>query len=228
MVSAEIRGDVVEGMLAAFKFLSKHGIKIFSTILQAHPDRDSVNFTTFLDLTEADITPGKLSMIMRQLSGIKRLEIVSLPFTHGEARFVVFTLEQINSLFKMLRDLGSGGLAIMYHMGFEAGRAMAIRLKGHFRTNESTLRYMLLYLESLGHGMFSIEEYDECRGCRIIAYNLLECIDVKSDKPNSQLCRGILAGALSALWNKDIEVIETKCIAMGDPYCEFIIRPKKD
>jgi len=227
MVSAEVHGDVVENMFAVLKFLSKHGIRAFSTILQAHPDGAFVKFTSFLDLTEADITLGELAVVMKQLPKVKRLEIVSLPFTHGEARFVVFTLEQMNSLFKMLRELGSGGLAIMYHMGFEAGKSMAIRLKGHFRTNESTLRYILLYLESLGHGTFSIEEYNEGRNCRIIAHNLLECIDVRSDRPNSQLCRGILAGALSALWNKEIEAIETKCIAMGDPYCEFVIRSKK-
>ncbi|RLF17746.1 MAG: hypothetical protein DRZ82_09525 [Thermoprotei archaeon] len=225
-VSMEISGRDIEHVLQMLTFLSRHGIKIFSSILQAHPDRNSLHLTTFLDLTESDLTPAELFMIVRRAPLIKRLEVINLPLTHGEARLVVFTLEHMNNLFNMLRELGSGGLAIMYHMGFEAGKAMAEKLGSYFNDNERALRYILLYFESLGHGRFSIEEYEEGRYCRIIARELIECMGVRSTKPNSQVCRGILAGAISNLWNKDVEITETKCIAKGDPYCEFVIRAK--
>ena len=59
-------------------------------------------------------------------------------------------------------------------------------------------------------------------------YNLFESITVKGKKkkPNCRFIRGYLNGIYSRYFNKEVEVIETMCIAKGDPYCRFIVRPK--
>jgi predicted hydrocarbon binding protein len=53
--------------------------------------------------------------------------------------------------------------------------------------------------------------------------NNFECEGQQSDKPNSQFIRGHIAGLFSNMLNEDLDCRETKCMALGDPYCEFVI-----
>jgi len=54
-------------------------------------------------------------------------------------------------------------------------------------------------------------------------YDSFECEAFRcSDRPASQFIRGHISGLISALLNSNIRVIETKCIAKGDDFCEFI------
>ena len=217
---------VTDYAIKPLTFLSKHGIKMLSCIMQSHPDRPSVHATLFLDLTESDLTPASLLSELRTIPHVKRIELIDIPLTHGEARLIVFTLEDIHRLFERLRKIGPGGLAIMYHMGFGAGEALAERIARCFKENKRALEYVLLYYESLGQGRFKLKSYIEGVRCRVEARELMECIGVTSNQPNSQLFRGLLAGLLSGLWKSDVEVVEVKCIAMGDPHCEFEARVK--
>jgi len=45
-------------------------------------------------------------------------------------------------------------------------------------------------------------------------------------KPVDHIPRGWFAGAACVFFGKDVDAVETKCIAKGDEYCEFIIKPK--
>ena len=220
LISVELddKGDYA---LEPVKLFSKYGVKMLSCIVQSHPDRGAVHASLFLDLTEASIDKNALIVELKALPHVKNIELLDLPFAHGEARLVLFTLEEMHNLFKVLRKLGAGGLAIIYHMGFKAGEAIATKLSGYFEDGKKALEYLLLYYESLGHGRFRMKSYVDGVYCRVVARELLECIDVSSGEPNSQLLRGILAGFLSKLWGREVKVVETKCIAKGDPCCEF-------
>ncbi len=205
---------------------SKYGIRMLSCVVQAHPGWDLIHATFFLDLTDSDLTPAELLTKLDLMPLVKRIELLDLPLTHGEARLAVFTLEDMHYLFGMLRELGDGGLAIMYHMGLRAGEALAEKVSSYFNDNKRSLEYMLLYNESLGHGRFKLERYIDKAYCRIIVKELLECIGVKSEEPNGQVFRGMLAGFLSKLWGREAKVVETKCITTGDSYCEFEAKTK--
>lgn len=224
-VSVELEG-ITGYAIKPLTLFSKHGVRMLSCIMQSHPDRPSVHATLFLDLTESDLSPASLLSELRMIPHVKRIELIDLPFTHGEARLVVFTLEDMHRFFERLREIGPGGLAILYHMGFGAGEALAERLAKCFTDNKKALEYVLLYYESLGQGRFKLKSYVEGVRCRIEARELAECIGVTSNEPNSQLFRGLFAGLLSRLWKSDVEVVEVKCIAMGDPHCEFEARVK--
>ena len=50
----------------------------------------------------------------------------------------------------------------------------------------------------------------------------------KTNYPVDFLVSGFIAGGFSASFNADLECIETKCIAKGDPYCEYVVsNPEK-
>jgi len=225
VVSAELVGrtDYIVGLAT---FLLDHKAEILSCIVQAHPDRNLVHVTLFLDMTNSDLSPSRLLAQLRRRANVRRIELLDIPLTHGAARLAVFTLEDMHRLFEKLREAGSGGLAIIYHMGYGAGESLAKRLGKYFRDNRKALEYLLLYYETLGHGKFKLRIYSEKERCKVVVEELLECMGVKSSEPNSQLFRGILAGFLTELWGVEVEVVETKCIAMGDEYCEFEARVK--
>ena len=53
-------------------------------------------------------------------------------------------------------------------------------------------------------------------------YDSFECKVFRDiGRPASQFIRGHLSGLLSGLLGAEVRAIETKCIAKGDPYCEF-------
>jgi predicted hydrocarbon binding protein len=49
----------------------------------------------------------------------------------------------------------------------------------------------------------------------------IECHGKESEKHNSQWIRGHLSGAASSALGIQMECIETRCVSVGDPYCEF-------
>ncbi len=220
IVSIELEDDI-DYALEPVKFFSKHRIRMLSIVVQSHPERPLIYATLFLDLTESDLNSKQVVFHLSRMPYIKEVKLLDIPLTHGEARLAVHTLDDLHYLFSLLKELGAGGLAIMYHMGFRAGSALAERISPYFKDNKKALEYALLYYESLGHGIFEIEKYIEGSYCRIKAREMLECLSVKSEKPNSQIFRGLLAGFLSKLWNEEVHVKEVKCITLKDPYCLF-------
>ena len=57
-------------------------------------------------------------------------------------------------------------------------------------------------------------------------YDSFECeLGLESGGPYSHLIRGMLAGVLTVIFNRRMRAEERKCIASGDPYCEFTIKP---
>ncbi len=220
LVSLELEA-VSDYALEPLRLFSRHGIRMLSCIVQSHPNRGSVHASLFLDLTDSSTDPAELLVELRAIPHVRRAELLDLPLTHGEARLVVFTLREVHSLFSMLRELGAGGEAIMYHMGLRAGEALAESLSRCFESGRRALEYLLLYHESLGHGRFELERYVDRAYCRVVVRELMECLGVGSERPNSQLFRGLLAGFLSKIWGEKVRVVESKCIARGDPYCEF-------
>ncbi len=74
-----------------------------------------------------------------------------------------------------------------------------------------------------GWGKVKLIEYDLRRNRIVLRlYNSIECkIFRKADNLVSQFIRGHLSGLLSGLLKADVRVMESRCIARGDPYCEF-------
>jgi predicted hydrocarbon binding protein len=48
----------------------------------------------------------------------------------------------------------------------------------------------------------------------------------KSKTPVDYSFRGMIAGTFSVLYKTDMDCIETKCLAMGDSICEFVVKEK--
>jgi len=77
-------------------------------------------------------------------------------------------------------------------------------------------------LTSMGHGKVEICDIDLSKnyyGAKV--YNSCYAMGYeKSDKPVCHFLRGLFAAGGSVVSKKELQCIETKCLAMGDEYCE--------
>ena len=47
----------------------------------------------------------------------------------------------------------------------------------------------------------------------------------KSEFAVDHLFRGLLCGAMSAIYKAELDCVETSCVAKGDKICEFVVKP---
>ncbi len=80
-----------------------------------------------------------------------------------------------------------------------------------------------------GWGRITVAHFDSEKK---VAKIIVDSCPFKTEKPSKEpVChfsRGMFAGAASVIWNEDVDCIETTCSSMGDPYCVFVIKRKRD
>ncbi len=140
-------------------------------------------------------------------------------------RSIILLEHDLQEMIKGLYEkIGEGAAVLLYYLAYSGGKFLAdylsekLRLKG-----EELLIEILKIYQASGWGRVELIEYYPYRMKIILRlYDSVECKAFKgSDKPMSQLIRGHLSGLLSRLLKTNVRAIESKCIAKGDPYCEF-------
>jgi len=144
------------------------------------------------------------------------------------ARLVVLLERDFQEMVRGIYRKSEGFAAVfLYHMAYMGGKFLANYLLERLglRGDEKLIREMLKIYQVSGWGRVELVECDP-HALRILLrlYDSVECkIFRGSKKPVSQLIRGHLSGLLSGLLKADVRVMESKCIAKGDPYCEFYV-----
>jgi predicted hydrocarbon binding protein len=123
------------------------------------------------------------------------------------------------------KQLGAAGEALLYHIGLNVGKSVWMSLKnltiGKIELLPQYLKYWMLLM-----GASVVKEVVinmEKKRAVVRVENSYECeLGRGAGKPFSNFHRGVFAGIFSELLGSERSV-ETKCIAAGDPYCEFVI-----
>jgi len=140
-------------------------------------------------------------------------------------------LIHITGMSEMLRYLysrfGSAAKALMYYAGYSSAKGMIGELKKVKEAEKiDILRACLQLFQACGYGRFEIL-YSKLKPVNILirAYDLFECEPFRGrmEEANSHFFRGILAGVVEAITGEEVIALEDKCIAKGDPFCQFII-----
>jgi predicted hydrocarbon binding protein len=146
-------------------------------------------------------------------------------------RVMVIRTGLMSKVLKSTREsFGSGGDLIVYNEGYAAGKSDAetfVKLIGKSKYIEHAT--LLVQLRTaLGWGRATFVEFQVSPfKARAKVEDSFECADQKSSKPFSQFLRGHFAGLASGVMGADVHCKETKCVAMGDPYCEFELEQKQ-
>ncbi len=227
--------------------LARHGIDI--TYLSLGPVRSGErgSIILFLDFTEADVKPEELAEELEALEFIEEAEVIkprfegliadesSFPIMLGSHRALILSKPALRGfLIKFREHLGSGGEAMLYHIGREVGAERGRHIDreaekmGIKRLRDKFIMGEILF-KSLGYGIPQITEFsDDPPYLKMRVYHCIECeLGHNVGRPFSHYVRGVIAGFASEIFNREMLAKETRCIAMGDPYCEFEAKPKE-
>ncbi len=157
------------------------------------------------------------------------VDIWSFPPTFQGQR-VVFIREGVFE--GMLREgwsrLGSGFGSLLYYSFYHGVRKI---FEDFYSKVVSSRREAVKLAKELfrmfGYGLLEVIKLTEEEAI-LRVYDSFECkILREAGEPRGAIIRGMIAGWLSGLWDaklEEMEVIEARCIARGDKYCEYYIR----
>ena len=205
--------------------------------------REYYTILVFADFTNAKITPSKLKDKISDISGIEKVSYIgervhglmfdelSFPITTnmGKSRAIILLVSTFSDTLKRMKsEWGSGAEAFLYYLGYDMGYDCARIFRQEIKYYREEIMEVLKVIQALGWGRIKKLEldFDRKRG-RLIILDLFESETSRGQfaVPKCHFFRGFLAGFLSQLLEVNIKVAEVRCIAKGDPHCEFVFEP---
>tara|TARA_Y100000310_G_scaffold343716_1_gene452687 strand:+ start:1437 stop:2012 length:576 start_codon:yes stop_codon:yes gene_type:complete len=138
----------------------------------------------------------------------------------------------IEEYYYMQRILEKKGLEnIIYYSAKESGILWLDNMIPKFKMKlNDVVKWGIEILSISGWGNLKLKLIDKTNNKMI--FNLSEATIAKKYGTHSSsvdhLLRGYVAAAGTKFLGIDVDAIEHKCVAKGDSYCQYIIKPKKD
>jgi predicted hydrocarbon binding protein len=231
------------GMLyKVLKLFRDHNINLLSGAISALPDDEYASAFFFTDITgvNSDMEEFK-RMIERESGGKVYIKYPGIRgFMFGEFAFPLTALPGVRSIIFLERDIGEmiKGLydklsdlasVFLYHMAYSGGRFIGdyVYEKLHPKGGKKLITEAVKIYQSAGWGRVKIVSYEPEATTVIRLHDSFECGALEgSERPMSNFIRGHINGLISGILNKELSIIETKCISKGDEYCEFELKPR--
>jgi predicted hydrocarbon binding protein len=233
--------DIADAPLAKLlEVLKKRRILMLSAKMSSPDGKHSV-WSVFLDSEDYGITIEGLRHMLEELDFMRDLRIAGgnsfivdelfFPVTVSLGdRTMLISQEALQRMIgAMGEQFGSGGSVISYQEGVAIGSRWVAQLRSVFHGDLRTLIPEAIKLYSamgIGRAEFIVASFDSLQFVLRLHHNI-ECEGKRTEKPNSQWIRGHLAGAAMAAFDAQLVCTETKCIAVGDPYCEFELKKQE-
>ena len=217
----------------------KYGITIpYIQVSMPKPGDETAKSFAFIEISTSKLSPKEILKVLKEQEFVKSAEIIE-PSEHGiigdtyyfplvvdDERVVMFRKDIYAGIFKGIRSrFGTAGEAFLYYQGFEVGeRAYLDYVKFTGTDNlKAIIEAAKIFNRTLGWSIVKEVYVDEKAKKAIVKlYENFECdLGRGGNKPFSQFYRGAIAGIFTAYFGEKMEAKETKCIAKGDPYCEF-------
>ncbi|MBC7113536.1 MAG: hypothetical protein H5T34_05940 [Candidatus Methanomethyliales bacterium] len=223
---------------------AKYKIIVLDEILTAPPsfEEKRAKKLIFLDITDSSITRDSLFKELEGSGFFKIIDVVepvaegllidhvSHPIFISDHRAVIFW----SSLYRVLKAIrgrfGTGGEAFLFYEGLDAGLETGrysyemVKSVGLSDPLEVFQKVFTKMFQAAGFGRMEVLELSDSGG-RIAIYDCFECELGKGEgRPYAAFVRGLLAGALKYLLNKEFQVKELWCLATGYSHCLFELR----
>lgn len=234
------------GVLAAMsKLMADQGVNILSGLICAEPGKEVATWISFVDLTNTGLSPEDLVKKLSSLDAVLEAKVVGLklsdlvidtfsfPTTFLTRRVVLFDIDAVAAMLDWIdKTFETGGHAILYEMGQQAGRAVAKSLKRKFGLKgPDVLRAILAFSTAMGWFKYEVRFLSlDPPSVSIKLLSSFECSPFEkcSSRPRSHLIRGFLAGAFEEAFGVKAVAREVACLAKGDDFCEFIIEARTE
>jgi predicted hydrocarbon binding protein len=244
--SIEMR-NVVGAMREQTQTIAKHRVKILSGFHDAPSLVEKGIWSFFADFAEADIEPEALASELRSNPSVLNVRCQSVddgfitdtlhfPVMLSMERAIIVRSAVIVSMIdriKALFGIESESAHVILHQVGEAGGLSEFdsvkALTGVDFIRKNVARTFNLY-SALGYGISNLTALDfERRTVEIHVKDGFECVRSTnpSGVPQGHFTRGLISGWFSRLFESKIDVVETRCVAKGDPDCVFQVQPFK-
>jgi predicted hydrocarbon binding protein len=195
----------------------------------------------FLDFSHSKASPEQFMKLLRRQKFIKNAQLINpsnsgivydnyfFPLVLENERVITAGRTVYEALFNGIRKkFGAAGETMLYYQGFSVGFEVYNEYMSIAKSEriEDLIEVSKAVNMTLGWGIIDKVKINWEKGtAKYRVYNNFECeLAGKSEKPYSQFYRGAVAGLFTRFFEREIKVKETKCIAKGDSYCEFVIK----
>jgi len=158
------------------------------------------------------------------------IKIFNLPVIMMPADIQVHLLKKTVDLFGVEK-----GLSLIYNSSKEGNKTYCSGLLKNTAARGNELSKLYVDIVTLGgYGTAEIIKFDFekkvviCRFYNSPIANRYKEIFGSPNFPVDAITLGLFAGSYGTLFNNDYDAIETKCVALGDPYCEFVFAPTEE
>jgi predicted hydrocarbon binding protein len=202
------------------------------------PTDEIAKAIVFIDFSQSKLSPEEAEKILKKQKFIKSVKLLKpiadkivgdthyFPLTTMDERALIFRKEIYEGIFKGVRSqFGTAGEAFLYYIGFEIGKRAYLsysKLSGteDFEALIATAKAINL---TLGWSILKEAKINEkTKTATITLLENFECDLARGyGKAYSQFYRGAIAGLFTQYFKEEMKAEETKCIAKGDPYCQF-------
>jgi len=213
---------------------------LYIQVSMPEPGAETAKALAFLDLTNSEVSPEQIEELLKKQEFVKSVEVISpskygfvadthfFPLLVDDKRAVMFRKEIYEGIFEGIRrKFGSAGEAFLYYEGFEVGKRAydSYRRFARERSSEAMVEVAKAVNTTLGWGMIKdVRINEETKTATLKLYGNFECeLGKGSGRAYSQFYRGAIAGMFTKCFKEEMKAEETRCIAKGDPYCEFTV-----
>ena len=137
-----------------------------------------------------------------------------------------------DSFVLLQKELEKRGLEnLIYFAGKEAGKTWFEAMNKEYSLKG---RDVILWGSNIvtlaGWGEAIIESRDDSTKTITFALNssVVSELHGSSKSPVDHIFRGLLCGAMCVIYKDDLDAVEIKCKAIGDPVCKFLVKPSKE
>lgn len=235
------------GALASFlDVLKNYNLNIIGIMGEAVTRKEEIEVSIFLE-TPVKIDRTKLEiMIKKEISRMKAVKDVRIfdhflegfdadvyhfPLTVEKTRVAIFPLTVLEGFIKTLRKAFDKPVSqtILWYQGREVGRTIFASYEKDFGFKGiRALEFLRIRALLFGWAYMEVSKLEESRKTAMVRlFDNWECELFRgSNELQNHFMRGILAGFFSSLFGVEVDAVETKCIAKGDSFCEFIIKER--
>jgi predicted hydrocarbon binding protein len=148
-----------------------------------------------------------------------------------KGRVVIIPIHIFVNIFKKLQEYKIDSDKFLYEIGKEEGVHWIGQIKDRYRMKPTdALKWGLNSMSVGGWGKIETVKVDLFKRNTAVfrAYNSpFAKLLGRTGKVSDPILAGFIGGGGSIIYNRSLECKETKCIAKGDMFCEFVVKPSK-
>lgn len=235
--------DVPEALAKTAKVLADANTKIKTGSIFSLPGYPGIRFwSTFIDASRVKQGIEGLVEDLRKLDVIEDVrfeepkpapfEVCHFPILYATTRAIVWPIGQFWAIWDAIEGIlkPSGAAVLHFNTGKTVGKRVAESLRKMFGVEGMGLMQTIIQaVQATGWGIVEARDVDLKRGRETII--IRECFEAlawrKKPYKACHWARGYIAGTASVVFGRPVEVVEVKCLATGDEYCEFRVQPER-